>query len=403
MTNDYLTANELSAYPFKDNESFKASNDYVLDFDVIADLIVIAKQKIQKAKLVTIGNSASTITLTLQGTFYTGDETLTVSVPYANIESHKLFTASNDFFYIKLVLGIGFSKLLNAPASSTFSIALVESSVIPPVPRVTSVTFNNTVEGLITQIAGDELTNMDLTLEEGTNIAFGLDNSKMTLSVEPGFGVGKYNPCDNDLVIKTINAIGPDRFQNFLLTTDDCYETEKGYDDDNVWINNYGITISNTCTPKCTAAQLSSFAHYLNRVRDGMDTIVTQASAVQQSISNAITAFNSDNTRTDPVITVAVSSFDNPYGSPYHSFVVSFFNKSEVPLEATVSVPGMSPISGTARWKQGKTTTPTGSLASQTTVACHAQARFEFILQFSGEVEINAECGDTNYSNTFLV
>lgn len=403
MTYDYLTGNELGTHPFKDNSNLKASNDYVLAKDTIADLLIIGKQDIRQASLITITNVSSVVALTFRGVFEAGNQNLTISIPHGQIEKHKLFTASNDYFHVKLVLGSGFSTLTSAPATSTFAADLLEAVVIPPVPRVKSVTFNNSVEGLIAQISGSELLATDLTLEEGTNVSFNSINNRLVLIVGPGLGTGRHNPCDNELVIKSINFTTPDAYQNFLLLTDDCYETEKGFQGESEYVDNFGLTISNTCTPKCTATQLSSFAHYLNRIRDGMTTVAAQATDFKEELSDAIAAFNADTSRTAPIIKGAVSSFDNFYGAPYHSFVISFFNKSEVPVTANISITGHTAVEGSIRWKQGSVTELVSSLTSSTSVLCHSQARFEFTLQTSSPVTVSATCGSTSFSRTFIV
>ena len=255
-------------------------------------------------------------------------------------------------------------------------------------------------------ITGDELDDIDVELEEGSNIQFTDDGGKLLLQVGPGLGTGLHNGCDDDLVIKTINAINPDRFQNFLLTADECYETAKGYEDDEEeWVDNYGITFTNTCTPRCTASQLSSFAHYLNRVRDGMETIAETASEISEDIADEIVAFEADTTRTAPIIKVAVSKFGNPYGDPYYSFVVGFFNKSGSIITATASVPGKTAIPNTTRFKQGNSTTTLGSLTLNQELECLMHGKFEFILQSTpaSTVQIIANAGSTSYNHTFTL
>lgn len=403
MVLDYLSQNESLSYPFKDKCSLKAANNFQLPNDVFADAFIVAKKaQITGAFLKSITVSGGNILVrvaAVSDNSYTIVGELECVAVIADITTHKLISASSADFTVKIVLGAGFANIAaSAPLTFTAANALFNAgAVIPYIPRVKSVTFKNLTTPL-TVISADGVSDIALSIQEGSNISFTSENNTSVLRVAPGLGTGLYNGCDDDLVIKSINEIGPDTYGNFLFQTDGCYTTDK---------LTHGLFISNICTPKCTSEQLSSFAHYLNRVRDGMATISNSAAGVQADIAEAISDFNSDLSRTAPIIKAAVSKFDNTYGNPYYSFVISFFNKDAEEITVTTTITGATTLqSKSIRFKQGsRTVTSYTGVNITETVPCHEQGRFEFTIQSTtgSIVTVNATAGSTSFSKSFTL
>jgi hypothetical protein len=225
----------------------------------------------------------------------------------------------------------------------------------------------------------------------------------MVISVLPGAGAGLHDPCSGDLVIKTINEIGPDLLhRNFAMLTDGCYNVERGYLDGVDWIPDFGLTFENTCHPKCTAEQLGAYAHYLNRVKDGMQDLITFASDLYTELAEYIEEYKTTElpAANAPVIKTAITEFDDGYGSVLYSLVVSFFNRSKEPINITCDLPSDVFIKG--RYKCGDQTLQLASYTFAGTLDCLANGRIEATMSLGG-FTITATAGTTELEKTFGV
>lgn len=408
MPLEYLSGNELISYPFRDSVTVKATNGTILAKNVFADIIVSCHDEdIYSVSLTEIYTDDDGIFLEFT---YSDSEGNTIGaieteVVTASIATHKLFGYSNNAISIKLVLGSGFSAIHNLTLSFDKANTILAAAAVRLYgPKVTSISFYNQTT-LIKTFTKDIDEGIDAALKCGSNTTMTSSGNSVILDVKPGTGAGLHNGCNDDLVIKTVNNIPADRFQNFHLLVDECYETEKGYEDTE-WVDNYGITLVNTCKPRCISDQLGAFAHYLNRVRDGMETIAELAAEITDNISDMIDAYNSDVSRVVPFVKVAFTKFNNPYGRAYYSFVVSFFNKTDedIAVSTTITSPEAL-VTGTGRFKQGTRTTPKTSLNITDTVPCRQQGRFEFITK--GETDdtviIEATAGVTSFAHTYTL
>lgn len=404
MVLDYLSQNETLAYPFKDKCSRKAANNYMLPNAVFADAFVVTTDSSiigVYVKSITYTSNNITVKFAAFSDYsYTIVSELDCVIADNGIENHKTYSASNSYFKVKIVAGSAFEELLTSgnlvfqPADSLFA----AGAVITASPKVKSVSFYNYDDSLVASFSGSDTVEVLLNLEEGSNIKFTNENSEAVIDVSPGLGTGLYNGCGDDLVIKSINEIVPDTYGNFLMQTDGCYNIDK---------QDAGLTITNVCTPKCTSSQLNAFAHYLNRIRDALISISEYAATIQEELADAITTFNEDLTRTTPSIRAAVTKFDNPYGNPYYSFVVSFFNKTNEEIEVSTTITGASVLQqDSIRFKQGSRTVTTYTTVDITElVPCHEQGRLEFVISNTtgASVTIEATAGDTTFSKTFTL
>lgn len=409
MTLEYLSSNELKRYPFIDSLTLKDETGNVLPNSVFADIIVLChKPEIKSVSLTKTEDDGSDITLTFSSFNSDGDEVgvSELLVEKAAVSLHSQFSVMDLNLTIKVVTGSTFLTVGNRIFNSANTI-LVKDAVKPYTPRIETLTFINN-NSVLKQFSKEKILGIDVKIKEGTNVGFFNDGAAVSVDVNPGLGAGLYNDCDDDLVIKTINSIKPDNFQNFLLNVDECYETEKGYEGDSGWIPDFGVTISNTCTPRCTAAQLGAFAHYLNRVKDGMETVADLAADINSEIADMIEAYNNNTLRIVPFIKAAVTKFPNPYGRAYYSFIVSFFNKTsdEIAIATDITLPsGVVLETGSGRFKQGTRTTAKTSVDITDTVPCHQQGRFEFTVKATpGQVIlITATAGVTSFSQSFTL
>lgn len=407
MPLEYLSSNELKKYPFVDSLSLKDTDGNILPNACIADiLVVINDPNVKFVSLMETQDVGTGIAVLFES--FDFDEislgSITMEIEKVDVSLHSQFVGNDNYITVKLVTG---SEFLNI-GSRVFdksNTKLTVDAIRPYMPRIETLTFMN-LEEVVKQFSKEKILGTEVRIKEGTNIGFYNDGVTVSIDVNPGLGAGLYNPCGSDLVIKTINNIKPDSFQNFLLDVDECYETTKGYQGETEWISDYGITIENTCKPRCTSDQLGAFAHYLNRVKDGMETIASYATDITTQISNMIDDFNNDTTRILPFIKAAVTRFDNPYGRAYYSFIVSFFNKTDAEIAVTtdITIP-TELVERSARFKQGARTTEKLSVNITDSVPCHQQGRFEFAIK--GEtgqvVTINATAGLATFSQEFTL
>jgi hypothetical protein len=409
MTLEYLTSNELKKYPFVDSLSLKDTEGNQLVNSIFADIcILINNPEIASVSLLSSEDNGTNIILTFSA--LDKDDVLvantSINIIKNDVSLHSDFSEEDNNLTIKIVTGSSFLTIGNRDFLVE-NTKLVNSAVHPYTPRVTTLTFMNG-DTVVKQFSKEKIIGTDISIKEGTNIAFSSLNNLVYIDVNPGLGAGLFNNCDDGLVIKSINSIKPDAYQNFLLNVDECYETEKGYQGELDWIPDFGITISNTCTPRCTSEQFGAFAHYLNRVKDGMETVSELAASINEEIADMIDAYNNDTSRIVPFVKAAVTKFENPYGRAYYSFIISFFNKTtdEINVTTDITFPvGVSLEPKSARFKQGSRTTAKLSANITDTVPCHQQGRFEFTVKATpGQIiEIEATAGVTNFSQTFTL
>ncbi len=412
MSLDYLSSNELNKYPFKDNSSLIATNSSTIKNTYFADLLITYKTADGNgANLNTIYNNTDDEEITITFSFLNGAGAFLIdglTIPYSAIVAHDMFSYDGTLYSIKLVFGSEFEELKDFPAESNFGAGkadIAESAIVLMVPRVTSLAFYN-VEVLEALFQGDELTSTDVLIQEGSNMSFTQETDKVVLSVIAGAGTGLYNPCSGDLVITSINETGPDVYNNFLLLTDGCYTTRKGTDDQ----FDFGITIENICTPRCTADQLGGFAHYLNRVKDGMHAVGILAGDIYTEMRDEIDTYTTDflPTKNTPVIKSAVARFTNAYddGYDYYSFVVSYINRSSEPvaITSTIGLTGATMMMDSIRYKQASDVELLGSANISKTLPCLQGSRLEFTVKSSsGTVTINAGAGTTSYTKVYTI
>jgi len=382
MTREYLSGNALNRYPFDDNCNMTSSLGYVLPNDVFLDIMYLAKG-FPNAYLVYLTNfendtTLSKINLTFTVTWVSGlvDDEYTVSFDHVDIVEKETLVAETVDYIIKIIPGPGLETIVAGSAvDHDFVVGnakLTTSATIQPSPRVSSIKlYNNGV--LFKTITEDNINDIDFEWEEGANVRILNDSGVAAIDIEPGFGTGLYDGCDDDLVITTINEITPDPFGNFLFFTDGCYTSEK--------ITN-GLSIENICTPKCTSEQMTNFAHYLNRVKDGMDTIAAVATDMANELKTQIADYIATTAvdKNKPYFKISYTKYPSYYaGQYYFSVVVGLLNPSEENIPVTVSATSSGTIvTETIRFKSGDVSEVLGSASYTGTVPCIGVGRLEF-------------------------
>jgi hypothetical protein len=397
MILEYLSGNCLNKYPFRDSNMMVSDTGYSLPNDFIADIQFFYQGT---AAYTVFLDSFSLDVEDMQFNFTVKDlagATLAANVPFsftvAGRSEFETLVYSNTGCVLKLVLGTGLIQAIQDATEvvtqhwTTNRLELVTTATVQPAPTVTNITLYN--NGSFFRVFSAE--DVELELVEGANIDFNQKGNACDVTVAPGLGTGKFNPCGEDLVIKSINGITPNDIGNFLFLADDCYEVLKGYDSGMMsWLPDNGITLMNICAPKCTAAQMTNFAHYLNRVKDGMDTIAENAAAtaneLKLQIEDYITA--AALTKNKPYFKVTYAKF--PSYDPtkfYFSVVVGFFNPTTGDIAVNVSATG-AVEDKTIRYKSGTVAESLTSATYTGIVPCVGVGRFEYV--------VYGEVGDTS-------
>lgn len=399
MPLEYLSGNELLKYPFKDNTSQISNNNVELPTSVFADIIVALKTSDITAVSIDQINRPDSTTASIRFN-YTGHAPNTLTFDITDAAKHELLSFDLTHVAIRLVPGSGFIDFFQSLPIATvqsYDLAFDDAAVFLHVPRVKQVAFYN-LDELEAVVQGSELVENELLLAGGNNVSLVSEKNKLVAAVVVGAGAGLYNPCGNDLVIKSINNTpGDPLYKNFTLLADGCYTMERG---DGV-VNDFGLQIANVCTPKCTAEQLSAFAHYLNRVKDGMSDIANNASSIYDDLQTAIEDYKTTvlPTLLAPFIKSAITSYDDGYGHTLRSIVVGFFSRDGNIVTAAASVTGGTFVS--AHYKSGDYTHKLLTASCSETLDCLTYGRFELVLKGAGPFVVTASAGDTTYTTTY--
>jgi hypothetical protein len=178
-------------------------------------------------------------------------------------------------------------------------------------------------------------------------------------------------------------------------------------------IIDHGLTLSNICTPKCTKDQLGDFAHYVNRIKDGLSKVNSYVTTVVNDfntyVNNWVTTVYPEKNK--PYYKISYSKFEVPYptNSYYYSFVVGFFNPKSIPIHATAAVTlvssGMTFKSGSFRFKTQDGAVLLPEAVMEGTIPCLSVGRFEFVVHsLTGKViTIHGVIDSTTISETITL
>lgn len=362
MALDYLAQNALMRYPFKDTTSL-TDNSGVFSFpnDFFLDIILVAKQQdTQGAYLYSFQNRHTAATLTFKFKTLPEEHLITVDAPYTSITDKGLVVFADEAVAIKIVPGTACVKSLESTDETIYvfssaTAALAPSAVIRMGPRVTSLAFLNWDKDTNAPIStselvfsGDETHSLDnLTLAGGFNTTFMFTDGVMACDVIRGSGAGLYDTCEDEgSAIRTINYIQPAAVGNFLFETDDCYTTIH---------HEFGLYLVNSCKPKCSAEQITGFAHYNNRIIDAETTLFTYAGQIYQDIKNEIDRYRTEvvPTLNQPYYKVAVQrSASIVAGKGYLTIGIGFFNPTAASITYSFVSDGVQARNSTGELSQ---------------------------------------------------
>lgn len=120
--------------------------------------------------------------------------------------------------------------------------------------------------------------------------------SDITINMEPGAGLGRFDGCDEDnIFIRRIKGLSGDAQGNFILGTQDCYRVERptvvvSEDPRQVTIRAAGLEdiearaallISNNCGPCCSCADYSAVWEAIRKLRELYNSLGQRATAVR--------------------------------------------------------------------------------------------------------------------------
>lgn len=357
---DYLSENSLSIYPFKDNSSLLSQIQDTVDNlpdNVFADLLICTDSLlVRKAYLYSFSYvTISSVRMFIMTFWFTTDNVSKLAeINYSvDVDDLSLFgtqvisgvTDTGIAYAIKLVVGQGFLDYIAAGNEFLlrfFNTSTVQpylevspSCIVPPQPTVSEIGIYNydstSQQSFITKVNSFDV-DKPASILPGANISYTeVGNRELDLAVGPNLGTGLFNDCP-DLIssVNTINALAPDKYNNFLFSVDLCLQvTPKAH----------SLAFSHTCKPKCTPDELSAFAHYLNRIKDAVVTLSEFGNSDVDSIKNKLfVQMQNYQTKLDRVQAIAAPYIEAEQAKTtttnyiYTSFAIGIYdpNKSEM-------------------------------------------------------------------------
>lgn len=386
MILEYLSQNALIKYPFRDDAALSYNggtgywgNNYILDIVFSCKTNGVANVYLQQYRQDTF---PQTSTFTFVATDQNGATlyTSTMTQPWSAITNQSTITSSDSNCSIKLVCGQGLvdyqllsSFIWNFDANASI---IVDRCIKLLPPRITSISLYNSSTDSLTPAITPILTitptsNTALEIDAGANMNYVLDGTISAMTVFAGDGTGLYDNCPTSAneVILSIDNIPPDAYGNFLITTDDCYTVSK--------IDN-GLSISNICTPRCPSELIDSYAHYLNRIIDGTNTVTNYAISLKDSLKSTISDYNTNvvPNKNSPFYKIKYSSSLSG-STTYYNFAVGIFNPSDTATAFSITS-STNFINGSLSLQIGDTFQTISNFPVNGTCPCFSSAMISF-------------------------
>lgn len=315
---EYLSQNNLSAYPFKAGRSKQPTNpiedDWFCDILYVSHIASVRRVHISEIEkiseqLLKIKFSDSDTQLQIGSTVTISSDNFTCHL--ANTEQ-PFASASNPFFSVKIVLGQGLPS--KAPFYQTYDAdetELANSAIVPYRTPVKSLIFEKFVpfsEGgnfsfIPEHVHTYTFPNVPkIELRHNTKFSLNTLNSGY-IDVSPGAGAGLYNNCSPSNSVLTINNVSPNAAGTFFINTSSCYSLNlltareelalgdtldfyRLYDvytasdeitTKDVVSTDHSLLLENFCKPKCPPENIKAFAYYLNRITDAANELTSIA------------------------------------------------------------------------------------------------------------------------------
>lgn len=335
---EYLTSNSLQVYPFKDSASLIAVDLYRIPMDFFLDAQIVPKNKdVRRVYLSQLEKDALNIIFTIELTDIDGItiDTATYTVTAASIVEREVLNFSDSYAYFRVVPGASLAAISASPIfTHTFTIDATEftpSVVIPYNTTVDSIAFYNTDPSTNLPILEATVTADDLEIVAGANQDFQYLNESLSIAVLAGSGTGLYDGCPAPgSTINSINFVNPNSSGSFFIGADTCYKIEAATN---------GLLLTNECVPKCTGDQIAAFAHYENRVKDGLLDVGGLANDVRDTIVDEMDTYAATValTKVQPSFTLSkVREDDSSTGEKLFSFFIKIINPTAAPITVNV-------------------------------------------------------------------
>lgn len=378
MTLEFLSGNELKKFPFIDDVYTTSLGGFIFSNDILLDALIHHKTAtdafhVKLTSLVVSANTSVSLTLAFLNASNSVFDTAILTISTGSIVNMETVVVELTNCWAKLVFGRGMVSLLNQNVNETFAdLRFTDMALVQPMPQVRQVKLYNQSTLIKTLTAADD-SDLDLVLQEGSNLAISDNNTSVALDVFPGYGTGLYDACSDALFISTINSIPPSRENNFLFLADSCYTTTP---------LDHGLLMENHCKPKCTIEHFDNFVHYLNRIKDGIHTVGEIAAATGTELTTQIADYNSSYVpvKNKPYIKHAYAKFPAYGGNYFYSVVVGIFNtrNEDIAFNITVSHGGTY-VTDTGRWRVRDTALTLASPTKSGTLPCLSVGKLEFV------------------------
>ena len=298
MSNAYLTSNTMIAYPFADDASgLSRDGGSGIPLDFLADAAGMLGAGDGTLCLSSISRSGDDFEFTfkdLTGTTIITNVKALASLPAAfglvvfETDTGDPTTSS----VLRIVTGPSFVDTLSAmPVGITpFGITLPfsQGTIEPRPPRVTAI-----------RVGTHDITDTVL-LHEGYNCALsnnvdplsiaGAHASRIMIQLEPGLGLGQYDPCEDPEPVEyiaRINSIAPDSQGNLAINPGDCHLLPADPD-------NARMFISNICQACCLCDDYANVVTYLSGALSELSNEDEESPGILQKIDGAIDTMNSE-------------------------------------------------------------------------------------------------------------
>ena len=329
MMNEYLTSNEQTAYPFRDDAPGLSqpgvSADYgtpLLPADFLLSAVVtyyggeqIYLRSIQDngggSYEIQIGTASDVLVVCT-----VGEEASRQVVGAENVVEGVIFRA---------VTGPSFASYLSGmPASLDFGTEL---------PLATAA--HDTKPNKLLSLGYDVVQFEDVVvLQEGynTNLEYDETTNELTLNIAGGNGLGRYNPCEDPLPVSHVVSLSGKRPEGddggFVMGGDPCWR---------IVLTDAGLTLVNDCKPCCECEDYEAVAAMLQKLLDKLSETWT-------NLENLINEFNDDVEEIED----ALEDLSEPrlYGSA--SVGGSAHNKGHVAVTATLHNPAVERVANLA-------------------------------------------------------
>lgn len=299
---DYTSGNALSKYPFKDNAELTWTSDNggsptagYFPNNIVLDARIVQKThyadfylELAELRYSVLNFNSPTSADYCDFVFFIQDGTeiseLVVKVYYG--QTSGLTQTSTTLVQLEVDM-TAFVSFLKADLTAVDETVLFGegndfclATTVFPAPLAT-ITFSNQLDA-DTQEIFEPKSSGTIKFEEGSNIDLS-GSTSLTFDLIPGGGSGLYDACANlGSVIRTINGIASDAFHNFSLTKDACYDLTPGVN---------SLTLGNHCKPECSEEELKNFAHYINRIKDGVVTTTDIVSELKERYDELVTKY----------------------------------------------------------------------------------------------------------------